>query len=192
MTDQPDGLEGIRAEIAELTDLFRRRLAEDKTKQRQLEELYSQLEFARQALAGALVIPLVRETLLIADRVDISGEVDPLTESVVDEMLEIYKTRGLRAIAADSSFDASMHEAVEAEVVTESELVGQVLAVRRVGYSFGGTVVRPAQVVVGTAAPNDTESLEPESSVDGAPASLMDERESVLSTETPEDDSEQL
>jgi molecular chaperone GrpE len=143
-------------EVAELRDLFQRRLLDDRSKQQLYDELYRQLQFAQKGLVDQFIAPLVRELLLVLDRIDAlradsrSEQTDLLLESVRDELVEVLTRRGLRVVHADGErFDPSKHEAVGRIEVTDPDQVGQVIEVRRPGYVLEERLLRPAQVVVG-------------------------------------------
>jgi molecular chaperone GrpE len=164
----PDVAE-LAQEVAALRDLFQRRLLEDQARQRMYDELYRQLEFARQGLVDQFVAPLAREILLVVDRIDAltgqgaGGEAggksggEPGTEddaenlaSVREELLEILHRRGLREVdARGQEFDPRVHEAVARVPVEPGDQVGRVVEVRRPGYALADRLLRPAQVGVG-------------------------------------------
>lgn len=152
----PNPLATLSTEVAQLRDLFQRRLLEDRAKQRLYDELYSQLELAKSDLAAQFVTPLAREVLLVVDRVDAGARsatdsaVGESLRSICHELLEIFRRRGLRAVeAVGTAFDPRVHEAVESVPVDAAEDHGRVLDQRRTGYLLDSRLVRPAQVVVG-------------------------------------------
>jgi molecular chaperone GrpE len=156
MTAEPgDPIQQLANEVAALRDLFQRRLLDDRAKQTMYDELYGQLKFAQQGLAEQFIAPMVRELLLVVDRLDglaaaVPGESADLLESVRAELLEVLLRRGLRTVDAEGqAFDPRLHEAVERLPVTDDAQVGQVLAVRRPGYQLEDRLLRPAQVSVG-------------------------------------------
>ncbi|MFD2081067.1 molecular chaperone GrpE [Actinopolymorpha cephalotaxi] len=153
----------LAKEVAALRDLFQRRLLEDQARQRMYDELYRQLEFARQGLVEEFVAPLAREILLVVDRIDaLTGQVardgnanDAADDagnlgSVRAELLEILHRRGLREVdATGQEFDPRVHEAVARVPVEPGDQVGRVVEVRRPGYALADRLLRPAQVGVG-------------------------------------------
>ncbi|GAA2758122.1 nucleotide exchange factor GrpE [Actinopolymorpha rutila] len=148
----------LAQEVAALRDLFQRRLLEDQARQRMYDELYRQLEFARQGLVDQFVAPLAREILLVVDRIDAltgqgaggeDGDAGDLG-SVRAELLEILHRRGLREVdASGQEFDPRVHEAVARVPVEPGDQVGRVVEVRRPGYALADKLLRPAQVGVG-------------------------------------------
>ncbi len=155
LTEPGDELQRLATEVAELRDLFQRRLLDDRSKQVMYDELYGQLKFAQQGLAEQFIAPMVRELLLVVDRLDsltaaVPNESADLLDSVRAELLEVLLRRGLRTVDAEGeAFDPRLHEAVERTPVTDEAQVGRVLAVRRPGYQLEDRLLRPAQVSVG-------------------------------------------
>lgn len=136
-------------EVSGLRDLFQRRLLEDKAKSRQLDELYKQLEGSRGGFGEQLLGPVFRAVLLVVDRIRslVPPEGDDALESIADELLEILRRQGVRAVPEQTSFDPRLHEAVRSEPV-DGQAHGDVLDVLRPGYLLGAQLLRPAQVVV--------------------------------------------
>jgi len=145
MTATPASLE---AKLDELTDLFRRRLLEDKAKQRAFDELYEQLQFARSGLADQFMTPLVKEVLMVCDRIETMADGSTVLWSVLDELLEVFRRRGLEEIDCDGLFDPKVHESIGVEAVRDPDNDNRVVSVRRAGYRLGDRIVRPARVVV--------------------------------------------
>lgn len=169
--DADDPLVVLQEEVSSLRDLFQRRLLEDKAKQRLFDELYSQVEFARKGLITQALEPLVRDELLLLDRLEqYIGDDREFVETVWMELTEILSRRGIQEAPHLVSFDPRVHEAVERVEVSE-EQVGRVLAVRRRGYVLGDRVLRPAQVVVGGSTPVTEPSSNVPASTTVSPAS---------------------
>lgn len=149
------GLRVLAEEVAQLRDLFHRRLLEDKARQRLYDELYRQLEFAQRGLAEQYVAPLARELLLVLDRIDqLAGHGSPETRDALDsvrvELQEVLGRRGVRPVAAvGEAFDPRVHEAVTRTPVSDPAEHGRVVAQRRAGYLLEDRLLRPAQVSVG-------------------------------------------
>jgi len=138
----------LKEEVAQLRDLFQRRLLEDKAKTRLYEELYEQLAMARGGLTEQLLGPLFCELLLVVDRVTrLAGGGDDVLRSVSNELLEIMERRGVRPVPSSGTFDPAIHEAVRSEPVVE-QLPGTILAVVRPGYLLGDQLLRAERVVV--------------------------------------------
>lgn len=161
-TDDP--LTTLAGEVAQLRDLFHRRLLEDKAKNRALDDLHEQLSLARGGFAEQLLAPLFRELLMLVDRVaSLNDEHDEVLGSVVDELHEVLERRGVRRVPARADFDPDIHEAVAAEASGRSP--GSVLRVVRPGYVMGARLLRPEQVVVAARSAR-SESVETESHIE--------------------------
>lgn len=151
-----DPLTTLADEVGQLRDLFHRRLLEDRQRQQLYDELYRQLEFARKGLADEYVAPMVRELLLVLDRIDalaahVGTEAGELLGTVRVELLEVLTRRGVRTVpAVGEPFDPAVHEAVERVPVTDAAADGVVQTEHRSGYLFDDRLLRPARVSVGS------------------------------------------
>lgn len=144
----------LTQEVAQLRDLFQRRLFDDKAKNRLYDELYEQLTVARGGLAEQLLTPLFQELLLVIDRVaSLNHDGDAVLESVTEELLELLARRNVRRVPVTSVFDPSIHEAVRAEP-RDDQAPGTILELVRPGYLLGSKLLRAERVVV--AAPGDS------------------------------------
>ncbi|MHB1430999.1 MAG: nucleotide exchange factor GrpE, partial [Streptosporangiaceae bacterium] len=115
---EPDDeqLAALVEEVAQLRDLFQRRLFEDKAKNRLYEELYEQLTLARGGLLAQVTAPLFRELLLVVDRVArLNQDGDPAVQSIADELLDLLERRDVRRVPASAFFDPAIHDAVRTE-----------------------------------------------------------------------------
>lgn len=173
--DMPDettdaALRRLSEEVAGLRDLFQRRLLEDRARQRMYDELYEQLAFARKGLVDEYLAPMVREVLLVVDRVEASEQASEegreVLATVRAELMEVLLRRGLRRVdALGEPFDPRLHEAVGRAAVQDGAEAGRVVEVRRPGYLLADRLIRPAQVVVGYAPEaGETGRREPEPS----------------------------
>lgn len=145
-------LRDVTRQLAELTDLFRRRLVDDRTKNDVILALRQHLQ-AREAVdTGAAFESLFAETLLAIDRLE-SEETSPqLAASVSAELLEVLGRRGLRALPSEGIADPAIHEIVGRRSASGVES-GAIVEVRRRGYLLGDRLLRPAQVIVAVEAP---------------------------------------
>lgn len=151
-----DQLEALTTEVYQLRDLFQRRLLEDRRRQELYDRLCQELDFARSDLVRQFIAPVLRELLLLTDRVGAAraAGADPVevVASIEDEITEILRRRGLRAIPTlGERFDPRLHEAVDQAVVADARDDGNVVQERRAGHLIDDWVLRPAQVVVGRA-----------------------------------------
>jgi len=136
----------VAGQVADLRDLFQRRLLEDKAKNRLYDELYAQVEFARNGMSRSQLRPLFGELLLIIDRLRAESD-NPVVASVVEELEEVLGRRDVRRMPELDTFDPQFHTAVKTEASVDAPK-GTVLTVLRNGYLVGGEVLRPASVVV--------------------------------------------
>jgi molecular chaperone GrpE len=138
----------LTEEVAQLRDLFQRRLFEDKAKNRLYDELYEQLTVARGGLAEQLLTPLFQELLLVIDRIaNLNQDGDVVLESIAEELLELLGRRNVRRVPVTSVFDPRIHEAVRSESRGD-QAPGAILEVLRPGFLLGTTLLRAERVVV--------------------------------------------
>lgn len=145
------GLDEIKTEIANLTDLFRRRLLDDKAKASLYESLQEQARSSQDLLRYRAFESLFREALLAIDRLQSEASTPELVESAVDELLEVFGRRTLLPIDDSGDFDPRIHEAVETLPASEQVPAGSIVAVHRTGYTLDGRLLRPTQVTVAVA-----------------------------------------
>lgn len=147
-------LQGLRTEVTGLSDLFRRRLMEDRTKTAQFEALQGQLRASQELLASRSLEVLIKEVLLAVDRLQAEPPSLELNSSVADEIIEAFSRRSL-AVIDDDVFDARYHEVVQTIAAQRPEDVGTIMAVHRRGYTLAGRLMRSAQVTIATGASPD-------------------------------------
>lgn len=141
--------ERILEEVAQLRDLFQRRLVTDKAKERLIDELSGQVAFAQRGIEHSMLSPLYRELLLVVDRIQaVAGQDDEALSSVSDELLEILERRDVRRIPDSVMFDAVYHEVSSTIEASADAGPGVIVSVVRDGYLLGESVLRPARVVV--------------------------------------------
>lgn len=149
-------LQALAEEVSQLRELFNRRLLEDRQRQQMYDELYRQLEFARTELSDQVIGPIVRELVLVLDRIDslsahVSDDTNEVLTTVQVELAEVLARRGARPVTAvGEMFDPTFHEAVDRVTVTDPAQDGVVMEERRPGYVLHDRVLRPAQVRVGS------------------------------------------
>ncbi|GAA2173151.1 nucleotide exchange factor GrpE [Arthrobacter parietis] len=144
-------LEDIRTELANLTDLFRRRLMDDKARNSLYESLKEQARVSQNLLSYRAFESLFRETLLAIDRLQSEPTTPQLVESAVSELLEVFARRNLRPINDTEDFDPRLHEVIGTVPATERAPAGSIVAVHRRGYSLDDRLLRPTQVTVAVA-----------------------------------------
>lgn len=134
-----DRVAHISSSLDDLTDLFRRRLLDDKVKTRSLEVLTRQADSQRLA-------PLCREFAFLLDRISMI-EGDGM-RSVEDEVLSILSHYGMERITCDrGQFDPSVQRIVGVRHGL-GDAQGEVLEVQREGYLLNGVVLRPQGVII--------------------------------------------
>jgi molecular chaperone GrpE len=154
-------LEVLAGEIADLRDLFRRRLLSDQVQKRSVEELHKQLEIANERLTAAVLAPLLRQVVLVIDRIERADDTAAdggLVESVHQELLEILARQGaVRMECVGSPFDPNHHHATGTVEVGDPAEDGVVVTTSRAGYLLSDRVLRPAEVEVGRFVPRAAE-----------------------------------
>ena len=131
-------LSEVREELKALSDLFSRRLMNDKKKNELIQTVTDAANYA-------CIEPFLYDLILLLDRIE--GEKDEVVQSVKEELMEILERRGVEKIKVTREFNSKLNKAVR---VTESEEVTslQVVRIVRNGYTYADRVVRPAEVVV--------------------------------------------
>jgi molecular chaperone GrpE (heat shock protein) len=133
--------------LDELTDLFRRRLIDDREKQRAFDALYRELAQARAVADGQYLVPLVRRLINVMDR--LAADAGELAGSVVAELTDILAMYEVEEIKPGSElFDPRNQEVATVVDAADAEEDGTVATVRRSGWRLGGRVLRPTLVDV--------------------------------------------
>ena len=135
-------------EIAALKDLFLRRLMDDKVKTAALLQLKESNDALQRQLDERAISSFVKEILLICDRIDAQKEIDELTESVEEEILETLAHREFYKMDTPVLFDPLIHNAVGTVEETEEHPEKRIVRVIRNGYYFKDKVFRAADVIV--------------------------------------------
>lgn len=131
-------LADIQTSIAQLTDLFRRRLMDDKVKAQTIEALTRQV-------SGLQLQPLCREFILMLDRLSTSD--DDFVVSIREETLEVLSHYGLTTIEGTPAFDPT-RQSIIGTVKSDELPDGAVAKVMKPGYLLNGVVLRPQAVIV--------------------------------------------
>lgn len=138
LRDITASLENLAVGMAELRDLFVRRLYEDKQKAALIKDLAAKADYA-------FIEPFLSDIILLLDRLEKVD--DEFVATVYDELLDIIARRGVEQIAVTREFDSKLNRAVR--MVEGDPGTGNVVAgIVRNGYVYAGRVVRPAEVVV--------------------------------------------
>lgn len=129
----------MRNEIAQLKDLFIRRLLEDRDKSRVIGEITARLD-------NSFLKPMISDVILLLDRVLAHGS-DDFSQSIADEMLAIYSKYGLELVSSGSTFCPKTQKIVGI-VESLDHKDGEVASVQRAGYLFNERVFRPEEVFI--------------------------------------------
>lgn len=138
----------IYEEVAALKDLFLRRLMDDKIKAAAIVQLKDGNDALQKQLDEKAIVSLVKEILLVCDRIDAQETVDGLTNSVEDELLEILARREFYKMPVSEKFDPAYHNAVGTVEETPEMPEKSIVKIVRNGYMFRDRVFRSADVIV--------------------------------------------
>jgi molecular chaperone GrpE len=140
----------VAQEVGDLRDLFQRRLLNDRLQKQLYDELYKQLELANSQLSLQVISPLLRQIVLVIDRIESTATADGVVESIRQELLELLTRYGVaRLQSVGQIFDPRLHQAVGAVGIVSPEGDGVVTREFRAGYLIEDRVLRPAEVEVG-------------------------------------------
>ncbi len=135
-------------EVVALKDLFLRRLMDDKIKMAAISQLKEQNDFLQKRIDEKNLSAFIKELLLVCDRIEGQENVDELTTSVKDEILDLLARREIYQMENLTEFNPKWHNAVATVPATEEFPEKCVVRVVRRGYFFRDQVFRPADVVV--------------------------------------------
>lgn len=142
-------------EVAALKDLFLRRLMDDKIKAAAIVRLNENNEALQRQLDEKAITSIVREILLICDRIDAQDALDDLTRSVEEELSEVLARRDFCRMPPAEVFDPACHNAVGTVEETVEHPDKSIVKIVRNGYFFRDKVFRPADVIVAVRRRND-------------------------------------
>lgn len=145
--------EKIYEEIVSLKDLFLRRMLDDKVKTAAIQKLQESNDSLQKQLDQKAIISLVKEIILVCDRIDASAIDDDFTKSVKDELLSILEAREFCRMERSDIFDPSLHNAIKTEE-TDKYPEKSIIRYIRDGYYFRNYVFRPADVIVAVKKPD--------------------------------------
>lgn len=143
MTGDEVTLNSVVERLDRLTDLFRRRLLEDRTKQTVIESLIAQLEESQRVQSVESLRPLVTHLALIIERLQENSLTEDLRVSIVDEMEDALSLLGVSPVATVGTIDPRYHQIVSVTGYGSDMRVGELV---RAGYEKDGIVLRPALV----------------------------------------------
>ena len=148
---QQHTLDEVYGEVMALRDLFARRLMDDKVKYAAIEKLSASNASLVKVCDEKILDLLIRELILLCDRIYTQPTSDAFAYSVLDELLEIFARRGITPIQQLDTFDPHIHNAVSTVAATDDCPAGTITQVIRHGYASEQRVIRPADVIVAVA-----------------------------------------
>jgi len=126
-----------------LTDLFRRRLLEDRAKNSMLDSLQSKLERAERIQSAEALRPLVTRVAMVIERLQSAPSTEDLRYSIIEELEDLLHLFGVTPIEAVEDVDPRRHEIVSVTGDGTRLRVGELV---RAGYEKDGVVLRPARI----------------------------------------------
>ncbi|HMR47754.1 MAG TPA: nucleotide exchange factor GrpE [Arachnia sp.] len=149
MSVEPSGQTDVSAQLEQLTDLFRRRLLDDKVLRQALETQQAQLERMRSELSGDHLVPLLKALRLVVDRARDQDDAAGFGKSIAEEIIEGLASYGIDPIDECGPFDTTRHEVAESQGGQGTLIVDRIVSI---GFSKGGRTLIPARVgVIGSA-----------------------------------------
>ncbi|WP_250281896.1 nucleotide exchange factor GrpE [Frankia sp. CiP1_Cm_nod2] len=126
-----------------LTDLFKRRLLDDRDKRAVIEELQARLRQAEEARAAESLRPLVTRIALLVERLETTDATEDLRGSVIEELKDVLESFGVTSVAVGDTVDPRRHEIVSVTGEGPELRVGRLV---RAGYEKDGFILRPARI----------------------------------------------
>lgn len=144
--EQQDELTRLADGVADLTDLFRRRLLNDRTAAERDSTVTGLLE-------GRFLDAFLHRLRMVLDRLETEAryaeEADrTFARSVAEELEDALTELHVETIAATGPFDSTLHVAVGRESAQPGITGPTVVDVRAVGFRHRGRVIIPADVIV--------------------------------------------
>jgi molecular chaperone GrpE len=139
-------LSALSERLDSLTDLFKRRLLDDRAKQAVIEDLQARLTRADKEASATALKPLVDSLALVIERLQSGQPSAELVASIGNELEYILESIvGVTTIsaAAGDAIDRLRHEVVSAAGQGTDLRVAELV---RTGYEKDGVVLRPAKV----------------------------------------------
>ncbi len=138
----------LTQEVAQLRDLFLRRLMEDKQRGKLYDAVVEQNAALTKLLEERSNETFVRELLLVCDRIEAANSDSDFVRSILDELLEVLSRRGVTRIDELATFNPRLHSIVGTVPVTDGWSGDRILGVRRNGYTIQGRLLRASEVIV--------------------------------------------
>lgn len=145
---EPDPIEKLEAEKAELLDRFRRAQAEfENFRKRLLREKDEVREYAAMDTIRSL-LPVTDDFRRALDAEGLDAEVRKGLDLVLKSMFDVFTRAGLKPLEDGGFFDPNIHEAVDRGPAESDEDDQKILEVYQRGYHFKDRLLRPAMVKV--------------------------------------------
>lgn len=145
---EPDPVEKLEAEKAELLDRFRRAQAEfENFRKRLLREKDEVREYAAMDTIRSL-LPVTDDFRRALDAEGLDAEVRKGLDLVLKSMFDVFTRAGLKPLDDGGHFDPNIHEAVDRGPAESDEDDQKILEVYQRGYHFKDRLLRPAMVKV--------------------------------------------
>ena len=145
---EPDPIEKLEAEKAELLDRFQRAQAEfENFRKRLLREKDEVREYAAMDTIRSL-LPVADDFQRALDAEGLDAEVRKGLDLVLKSMFDVFTRAGLKPLEDGGSFDPNIHEAVDRGPAETDEDDQKILEVYQRGYHFKDRLLRPAMVKV--------------------------------------------
>ena len=148
-------------EVAALKDLFLRRLMDDKVKSAAIVQLKEENELLQRKLDLKILSSFIKDLLLVCDRIEAQPELDGMTASVHEELLDLLARREIVPMEQSEMFDPRLHHAVGTELASEEYPDKSVIRTVRNGYLFRDKVFRSADVIVAVQTENPHKAENP-------------------------------
>ena len=148
VTSEKEDLKQIKAELEDITDRYKRVLAEfENSKKRNQKE--------RENLYNSILSDIIEMILPILDNLENAAKVEPKDEEykkgielVLKQFQDTLKSKGVEEIKAlGETFDPELHEAVSS-VQDPEKKEKEIVQEYRKGYKIGTKVIRHSMVVV--------------------------------------------
>ena len=153
-------VDALREQVADLEGQVLRGQAElENFRKRVRREMEADRKYAALPLLKDLV-GVVDNLQRALDAAQSSGATNDLTQGVAmvaEQWKQVLQQHGCQPVAdlVGETFDPNVHEAI-AQQPSDEHPPGQIIFVHQVGYQLYDRVVRPAQVIVSSGAPNAT------------------------------------
>ena len=134
----------VLKKLADLSDLFRRRLMDDKDKRRLIEMLQEELHLSKER---SFVDSLLRSLFLVLDRVDAYQGADPeFVASIAAELVEGLRRVGVEEVPAKGRVDPRIHEVNGVDGSAGTDGTWEIDRLVRRGFRVNERLLRPASV----------------------------------------------